>query len=113
DNLAATGDNERYLGPELSPDRFGGQVGVLDRVVKQRGGDGLGVQLQVGEDGRHLEGVVDIVLARQAALAVVGGGGALVRLPDHDLALRIEVIGNSEKLGNCHFGVGMKFRFAI
>ena len=106
-------DQARHLGTELALDLLGGQVGVLDRVVEQGGRDRRRVQLQVGEDGRHLERVVDVVLARQPVLAAVGQGGALVRLPHHHLVLRVEVVGDPEKLGNRQFLPDMKFKFAI
>ena len=81
--------------------------------MEEGGGDRLRVELQVGEDGGHLERVVDVVLARQAVLAVVSGRGPLESLPDHQLALGVEVVGDPEELGNRHFVPGMKFKFAI
>ncbi|MGY4289639.1 hypothetical protein ACVWXO_008905 [Bradyrhizobium sp. LM2.7] len=64
-------DQGADLGPEdlvdLGPRRFG----VLDRVVKQRGHDGRIIQLQVGENRRHLEGVREIRVARGAGLRTV------------------------------------------
>ena len=45
-----------------------GVVGVLDRVVQQRGDQGGGVHAQVGQDGRHRERVGDV---RVAGLAVL------------------------------------------
>ena len=106
-------DQAGDLRAELPFDLVRGQVGVLHRVVEERRGDRLGVQLEVGEDRRHLEGVVDVVLARQPVLAVVGGRGPIKRLPDQQLALRVEVVGDPEELGNSHFVPGMKFKFAI
>ena len=44
---------------------------VLDRVVQQRGAQGLGVQAHAGADLRHADGVDDEVLARLAALVGV------------------------------------------
>ncbi len=86
------------LGPELALDLLRGEGGVLHGVVQQRGRDRLGVKLQVGQDGGDLERVIHVLLAGQAVLARVGVRGALVRLSDHLLILRIEVVGNSEKL---------------
>ena len=96
-------DEPRHLGTELPLDLVGGQVCVLHRVVEQGGRDRRGVQLEVGEDRRHLQRVVDVVLAGQPALARMGRGGPLVRLADHLLARRVEVVGDSQELGNRHF----------
>ena len=87
-----------HLRAELPLHLVRGERGVLHGVVEQRGRDRLGVELQVGEDGGHLEGVVDVLLAGQAALPRVGARGALIRFPDHLLTLGIEVVGDSEKL---------------
>jgi hypothetical protein len=57
--------------------------------------------------------VVHVVLPGQPALASVGCGGPLVGLADHLLTLGVEVIGDSEELGNRHLVLGMKFRFGI
>ena len=96
-------DQAGHLGAELFFDLVGGKRGVLDGVVEQRRGEGLGVELQVGEDGRHLQRVVDVVLAGQPPLAAVGLGGTLVRLPDHLAVLGLEVVCDPEKLGNRHW----------
>ena len=106
-------DQVRHLGPELALHLLGGQVGVLHRVVEEGGRDGRGVQLQVGQDRGDLERVVDVVLAGQPALAVVGRRSPLERLPDHHLARRVEVVGDPEELGNRHLMPGMKFKFGI
>ena len=81
--------------------------------MEEGGGDRRGVELEVGQDRRHLEGVVDVVLARKAMLAVVGARRPLERLPDHGLVLRVEMVGDPEELGNRHFVPGMKFKFGI
>jgi hypothetical protein len=83
---------------ELALDLLGGERGVLHGVMEKGGGNGRRVELQVGEDGRDLERVVDVVLAGQASLARVSARGALIRLPDHLLALRVQVVGNLEEL---------------
>jgi hypothetical protein len=46
-------------------------------------------------------------------LPVVGHGSPFIGLPDQHLALRVEVIGDAEELGNRHLRGAMKFRFAI
>ena len=101
------------LRPELFLDRLLGQRGVLDGVVEEGRGQGRGVQLEVGQDRGDLERVVDVVLAGQPALAVVGRRSPLERLPDHQLARRVEVVGDPEELGNRHLMPGMKFKFGI
>jgi hypothetical protein len=100
-----------HLRTELSFDLVGGQVRVLNGVVEQRRGDRLGVQLQVGQDGRHLERVVHIVFAREPMLPLVGARRPFVRPPDHRLAVGVEVVGDPKKLGNRQFVPGMKFKF--
>ena len=50
-----------------------GGLGVLDAVVEQGGDDAVHVQLQVGDDLRHRQGVDDIGLAALAQLPLVGG----------------------------------------
>ena len=44
---------------------------VLDRVVEDRGGDGLVVELEVGEDPRDLDRMAEIGVARGALLGAV------------------------------------------
>jgi hypothetical protein len=48
---------------ELTLHLLGREVGVLDRVVEERGGDCLSVKLEVGQDGGNLQRVVDVLLA--------------------------------------------------
>ena len=60
----------------------GVMVGVLDRVVEQRGGDGDVVEAEVGEDQRDAERVGDVGLARAADLLPVGVAGDLVGVLD-------------------------------
>ena len=47
------------------------QLGVFDDVVQQPAGDGHGIELEVGEDLRDLDGVRDVRLAGVAALSAV------------------------------------------
>ena len=54
------------------------QVGVLHGVVEDGGGQRVPVQLEVGEDPRHAERMLDEFLARQPVLVVVGTGGRVV-----------------------------------
>ena len=50
-------------------------VGVLDDVVEERGGDRLLVEAQLDADRRDADGMRDERLAGAALLALVGGGG--------------------------------------
>ncbi len=53
-------------------------VGVLDRVVQQRGGERRPVEPELGEDRRDRDGVRDVRVAALAQLAAVGALGGLV-----------------------------------
>ena len=57
-------------------------LGVLDGVVEQRGGDRDLVEADVGDDAGHGQRVVDVALAAGAQLAAVGLGGDLVGAVD-------------------------------
>ena len=59
-------------------------LGVLDRVVEEGGGDRGVVEADVGHDAGHRQRMVDVPLARVAELVPVGVGGDLVGA--HDLA---------------------------
>ncbi len=61
------------LGTELAGDILHPDVGVLDDIVQQGGGDGRGVEQLLGQDLCHRDAVRNEVLARHALLAPVGG----------------------------------------
>ena len=64
--------------------------GVLDRVVQQRGADGLGVHAELGEDGRHRERMGDVRVAAAPLLVPVPVGGRVVGpLDEPDVGLRV------------------------
>ena len=67
-------------GPPHVVDR---QLGVLHRVVQERGGDGHLVETEVGHDAGDGERVVDVLLARFAPLLGVRLVGDLVGAGDH------------------------------
>ena len=76
-DLVELGDAIDDLGDVVAEAR--GDVGlgdrrVLDDVVQDRADDGVGVQVQVGEDLRRGHRMRDVGLARDALLALVGGG---------------------------------------
>ena len=52
-----------------------GRVGVLDRVVQQRRGDGRVVELELGEDRGDLQRVGEIGIARRALLLAMRAHG--------------------------------------
>ena len=70
------------VGPNSPVDVVERELGVLDRVVQQRGGDGDVVESELGDDGGHGQRVGDVRLARSAHLAAVGPLGHLVGVGD-------------------------------
>ena len=72
-DLGEAVDDAGDLVAELALDVLGADVGVLDDVVDQPGGDGGGVELQLGQDERDRDAVGDEVLARHPLLAPVRG----------------------------------------
>ena len=61
----------RDIGPEQPLDLLGRGDGVLDRVVQDRGGDRHIVQMQVGQDARHLDRMAEIRVAGGPFLAAM------------------------------------------
>ena len=61
------------------------EVGVLRNVVEERRRQRLGVHLQGRQVVGHRDRVGDVLLARAADLALVGGNGRVVRAPDQRL----------------------------
>ena len=59
---------------------------ILDGVVQKRGGDGRVVELEIGEDPRHFEGVGKIGVAGGASLLAVRLHGVDVGAIEHRLA---------------------------
>src|SRR5690349_24153857 len=60
------------LSTELGFDVVDGDVGVFDNIVDQSAGDGCRVQLQIHENLGDLDAVGDVLVPRQAFLALVG-----------------------------------------
>ena len=71
-------DEPRDLVAELLRHLLAGDRRVLDDVVQQRGRDRLVIDLELGEDSRNRQRVLDVRLARSPALALVSGIGELV-----------------------------------
>ena len=74
-------DEARDLGAELLGDLLAGHGGILDDVVQQSGGDRLMVHLELGENPRNRQWVLDVGLTRGSALALMSGHGELVDAP--------------------------------
>ena len=70
-DLGQAVDQRADLLAEHLVDLGAGDVGVLDDVVQQRGGDGGVVELELGEDRRHLERVGEVGIARLPHLVAV------------------------------------------
>ena len=68
---------------EAAGDLFKAGVGVLQAIMQQRGGDGVGVQPDLRHDLRHGERVDDIRLAGFAKLIFMLFIGIAVRCLDH------------------------------
>ena len=64
-------DEARDLRPEESLQFLQRRIGVLDHVVQQSGHDGIGVELEVGEDPGDLDRMGEIGVARGTALGSV------------------------------------------
>ena len=70
-------DDLGHIVAEAAGDVGLGDRGVLDDIVQDRAHDGVGIQMQLGEDLRRRDRVGDVGLARDARLALVGGGAEL------------------------------------
>ena len=59
------------------------QVGVLHGVVQDGGGQGIPIELQVGENAGHAQRMFDELLAGEPVLVVVGAGGRVIGAGQH------------------------------
>jgi hypothetical protein len=84
-------DDLRHVVPEALLDVGLRDRRVLDHVVQDRPHDGVGVEVQVGEDHGRCHGMRDVGLARDARLALVGGRPELSRGADAFDLLRRQV----------------------
>ena len=64
-------DQARDVFAEHARDLVTRGVGVLDRVVQQAGDDRRGVELHLGQDAGHFDGMREIRIARRTQLAAV------------------------------------------
>jgi hypothetical protein len=55
-------DDRRHVGPELLADVVDLDAGVLHGIVEERGGDGDVIADELGHDGGHRDGVMDVGL---------------------------------------------------
>jgi hypothetical protein len=104
-DLAELGHAVNELGDLVTEEAahlLAGDLGVLHRVVEQRGHERLGVEPQVGEDTRDGEGMLDVRLAREPRLSGVGAVGHIEGAPDRGLILLREVLHAGHELGNRH-----------
>ena len=72
-----------HYAPELLLQHAVRYVAVLHHVVQQGGGEGVGVQVQVGQEQRGLQGMLDERLPGQPLLAVVSLLGETKGVLDH------------------------------
>ena len=98
DPLDETGDGFA----ELAPDLVQGDVGVLDRVVEQCCGEGLGVQAQLAEEDRRRQGVLDVGLPGKPELPKVSALGHRVGAVQHPAIGLGEVGGPGLEIGVGH-----------
>ncbi len=79
----------RDLGPEQFADPVDGRQRVLDNVVEEAGGDGDGIELEVGQEVGDRQRVYQIGLAGVAYLPLVLEGGEHVGAPEQlDVGVR-------------------------
>jgi hypothetical protein len=100
-DLRETIDDLRDLGTEFPFDVLDRDVGVFDDVVQQSAGNGGRVELQVGENARHLDTVRHVRLARMPYLT----GMRCIREPvglDEQLMVEpvVGAIGTRSESGN-------------
>ncbi len=81
--------------PNFCLDLLGGEDGVFDRIVQQSGGDGRGVQLHLGQQNRHFQGMHEIGLAGGALLSAVMFEGKFVGAADD-----VEVVAGTVGAGD-------------
>ncbi len=92
-------DQSGDLGAELTLDLGKGRSRVLDGVVQKGGDDGGVVELLLGQDRRHRDGMGEITLARMAHLAFVHLVAIGIRPADQvGVGLRVIVLDQSDQV---------------
>ena len=85
-------DHVRHVGAEELLDPLDRRLGVLDDVVEEPGRNRHDIELHVGEQVGHLEGMDEVGLAGVADLSLVLEGGEHVRPPQQlNVGLGIDV----------------------
>ena len=82
--------------PNFAAELFLGDRRVFDDVVQDRRDDGVGIQVQVGEDLRGGERMRDVGLAREALLALVRLGAELGGRAD-----ALDLLGAADRSRRC------------
>ena len=85
-------DQARDVLAEHAGDLVARGVGILDRVVQQAGDDRGGVELHLGQDAGHLDGMGEIRVARGAELGAVLLQAVDVGAIQHVL-VRVRIVG--------------------
>ena len=85
-------DQPGDLGPEIGLDIVDRGERILDRIVQQRGGDGLLVELEVGHQPGNLDRVAEIGIAARALLRAVLLHGIDIGVVEHRL-VGVRVVG--------------------
>jgi hypothetical protein len=83
-------DHVRHVGPEQFRNPLDRRLRVLDDVVQEPCGNGDDVQLHLGEQIGHLEGVDEVGLPGMADLSLVLEGGKHVR-PAQELDIGVRI----------------------
>ena len=85
-------DDVGHLLAELLLQLLDGERGVFDGIVQQSGGDGRGVQLHLGQQNRHFQGMHQVGLAGGALLSAVMLEGDFVGAAD-DVEIVVGAVG--------------------
>ncbi len=88
--------------PNFLADVVPRDVGVLDGVVEDGGGERVDVQAQIREDAGHSQRVLDVGLACQPELAVVGFLGHVVGAAQDVTVVLCQVLGLRQQVSNGH-----------
>ena len=84
-------DERGHLSAEALAQVVEADARVLHGVVEDRGDDGVDIEMEVGEQPGHGEGMGDVGRAGVAGLAGVGGAGERIGLADR-LKVRVPVV---------------------
>lgn len=113
--LAEAIDQARNRVAELFAQGLERYLGILQHIVQQGGDDAVRVERELGHRPGNRQGMVDVGLAAQALLALVGAGTELVGMADafqrrvvHPIAeLGTEIIDRVVDIRRCRRPIGM------